>query len=54
MNCIANNDRILFGILYWYVWTRLLPRLGAYKLEEEVDRVDDGSSIIKLVRSYYS
>ncbi|KAK1148851.1 low-affinity methionine permease [Aspergillus melleus] len=43
---------VLFGILYWYVWTRLLPRWGAYKLEEEVDVLDDGTSITKLVRSY--
>ncbi|KAF2431428.1 hypothetical protein EJ08DRAFT_670030 [Tothia fuscella] len=26
---------ILFGVLYWYIWTVLLPRLGGYRLEEK-------------------
>ncbi|KAH8424460.1 putative methionine permease [Aspergillus melleus] len=48
---IVGTSVVLFGILYWYVWTRLLPRWGGYKLEEEVDVLDDGTSITKLVRS---
>ncbi|EAW10008.1 putative methionine permease [Aspergillus clavatus NRRL 1] len=43
---------LLFGVVYWYIWTVLLPRWGKYTLEEEVDVLDDGTSITKLVRSY--
>jgi hypothetical protein len=31
---------------------RFLPRLGGYGLEEEVNVLDDGTSIMKLVPSY--
>ncbi|KAJ5317064.1 hypothetical protein N7508_001572, partial [Penicillium antarcticum] len=41
---------LLFGVLYWYIWTVLLPRWGNYKLEEEKEILADGTSIIKLVR----
>ncbi len=37
--------RIIFGILYWYLWTILLPRLQGYKLEEETVVLKDGISI---------
>ncbi|KAJ5991065.1 hypothetical protein N7522_011272 [Penicillium canescens] len=43
---------LLFGVLYWYIWTVLLPRWGDYKLEEEKEILADGTSIIKLVRVY--
>ncbi|KAJ5585562.1 uncharacterized protein N7459_005362 [Penicillium hispanicum] len=43
---------ILFAVLYWYVWTVLLPQWGRYKLEEAVETLDDGTPITKLVRSY--
>lgn len=42
----------LFGVLYWYVWTVLLPRRGGYSLEEEAEVLDDGTSVTKLVRAY--
>ncbi|KAJ5108112.1 hypothetical protein N7456_004787 [Penicillium angulare] len=45
---------ILFGIIYWYVWTVLLPSRGGYKLEEAVETLDDGTPVTRLVRSYYS
>jgi hypothetical protein len=37
------------GVLYWYVWTILLPRWRGYRLEEEVEVLKDGTSITKLV-----
>jgi uncharacterized membrane protein YdbT with pleckstrin-like domain len=40
---------ILFGIVYWYVWTILLPRWKGYKLEEEEEILKDGTTITKLV-----
>jgi hypothetical protein len=43
---------ILFGVLYWYIWTVFLPRRGGYRLEEAVETLDDGTNITKLVRSY--
>lgn len=46
------KSRIIFGILYWYIWTVLLPRWGGYKLEEEDEVLDDGTKITKLARSY--
>ncbi|KAJ5701927.1 methionine permease [Penicillium malachiteum] len=45
---------ILFAILYWYVWTVFLPRCGGYKLEEITETLDDGTPVIRLVRSYLS
>lgn len=49
---IANKDSLLFGVLYWYVWTVLLPHWGGYRLEEEKEILVDGTSISKLVHSY--
>ncbi|KAJ5189579.1 hypothetical protein N7472_008593 [Penicillium cf. griseofulvum] len=45
---------VLFGVLYWYVWTVLIPRWGGYELEEEKEILADGTSIIKLVHSYHN
>lgn len=45
-------NRILFGVLYWYIWTVVIPRKGGYKLEEEKEILADGTSVIKLVRAY--
>jgi hypothetical protein len=49
---ITNKCSLLFGVLYWYIWTVLLPRWGHYKLEEEKEILADGTSITKLVRVY--
>ncbi|PYH98118.1 methionine permease [Aspergillus ellipticus CBS 707.79] len=43
---------ILLGVLYWYVWTVVLPRRGGYRLEEKEEVLDEGTKITKLVRSY--
>lgn len=40
---------IIFGLLYWYVWTRLIPRLKGYTLEEETSVLDDGTTVTTLV-----
>ncbi|RAK99606.1 putative methionine permease [Aspergillus ibericus CBS 121593] len=47
---IVGMGVIIFGVLYWYVWTVLLPRWGGYHLEEEDEVLDDGIKITKLVR----
>lgn len=45
---------LVFAVIYWYVWTVLLPRRGGYKLEESVEILDDGTGIIRLHRTYYT
>lgn len=40
----------MFGVVYWYVWTILLPRWKGYTLEEEDDILDDGVTITRLVK----
>lgn len=40
---------ILFGLLYWYVWFKLLPRMKGYRIEEETDILSDRTTISKLV-----
>lgn len=42
--------RLIFGVLYWYIWTILIPRLRGYHLEEETDLLEDGTSVTKLVK----
>jgi len=41
---------IIFGVLYWYIWLVALPRFYNYDIEEQVEVLDDGTSITKLVR----
>ncbi|KAI0400833.1 methionine permease [Xylaria palmicola] len=41
---------IVFGLLYWLVWTVILPRLGGYTLQEKEDVLDDGTTITMLAR----
>ncbi|RYP71916.1 hypothetical protein DL771_004519 [Monosporascus sp. 5C6A] len=41
---------LLFGFLYWLVWTVLLPRLGNYRLGEQEEVLDDGTAITVLAR----
>lgn len=52
VSAFANYCRIVFGVLYWYVWTVLLPRWGGYHLEEEKAEAEDGAIHTKLVRVY--
>jgi hypothetical protein len=42
-------DRIVFGLLYWYVWTIAIPKWKGYRLEEKTEVLDDGTSVTKLV-----
>jgi hypothetical protein len=41
---------ILFGVLYWYIWTVFIPRWRSYTLEEVEEVLDDGTTITKLVQ----
>ena len=42
--------RLVCGVIYWYLWTVLIPRLRGYRLEEEADMLKDGTSVTKLVK----
>ncbi|PYH49363.1 putative methionine permease [Aspergillus saccharolyticus JOP 1030-1] len=49
---IVGTGVIVFGVLYWYVWTVLLPRWGGYQLEEEKTVAEDGAIHRRLIRVY--
>ncbi|KAL6696560.1 amino acid permease domain-containing protein [Trichoderma pleuroticola] len=49
---VVGMGTIVGGVLYWYVWTILLPKWGGYKLEEKSEVLDDGTSITRLVHNY--
>ncbi|KAI1080590.1 amino acid permease-domain-containing protein [Whalleya microplaca] len=36
---------LVFGVLYWLIWTVILPRLGGYRLEEKQEVLDDGTAV---------
>lgn len=40
---------ILFGLLYWVVWFKLIPKWRGYRIEEDTDTLSDGTTISKLV-----
>ncbi|KAF3938481.1 hypothetical protein ABW19_dt0204705 [Dactylella cylindrospora] len=39
---------LLLGVLYWLIWTVVLPKLGNYQLVEKQDILDDGTPITVL------
>ncbi|KAH8202811.1 hypothetical protein TruAng_002974 [Truncatella angustata] len=41
---------LAFGAVYWLIWTVVMPRLGGYRLEEQQDVLDDGTTITFLGR----
>ena len=41
---------MLFAVLYWYIWIVLVPKWSGYKVEEETDVLDDGTTITALVK----
>jgi amino acid transporter len=40
---------ILFGLVYWYVWFKLIPRWKGYRIEEETGVLSDGTTVSTLV-----
>ncbi|KAL7951707.1 amino acid permease domain-containing protein [Trichoderma barbatum] len=49
---VVGMSTIVAGVLYWYVWTILLPKWGGYTLEEKSEVLDDGTSVTRLVHRY--
>ncbi|KAI1493362.1 amino acid permease-domain-containing protein [Biscogniauxia mediterranea] len=47
---IVGVSIIVFGFLYWLVWTIVLPRLGGYELQQKEDVLDDGTTITTYER----
>ncbi|KAJ3490346.1 hypothetical protein NLG97_g5795 [Lecanicillium saksenae] len=46
---IVGISTIIISIVYWYVWTVLIPKWRGYSLEEEEAILADGTTITKLV-----
>uniref|UniRef100_A0A8H7K4X3 Nephrocystin 3-like N-terminal domain-containing protein n=1 Tax=Bionectria ochroleuca TaxID=29856 RepID=A0A8H7K4X3_BIOOC len=46
---IVGVSILVAGVIYWYLWTVLIPRWRGYTLEEETGLLDDGTSITRLV-----
>ena len=42
--------RLVCGVIYWYLWTVLIPHLRGYRLEEEADTLQDGTSVTRLIK----
>ncbi|KAH6643830.1 amino acid permease-domain-containing protein [Boeremia exigua] len=38
---VVGTSVILFGFLYWYMWLKLIPILGGYRVEEKTSVLDD-------------
>ncbi|EGR45168.1 amino acid transporter [Trichoderma reesei QM6a] len=49
---VVGMGTIVAGVLYWYVWTVVLPKWGGYTLEEKTEVLDDGTSITRVVHTY--
>jgi hypothetical protein len=42
--------RFVFGFIYWYIWTILLPKWKNYSLEEKEEVLEDGTTVTTLIR----
>lgn len=42
--------RLVFGVVYWFVWAVALPRYRGYRLEERAEILDDGTTLTRLVQ----
>ena len=38
---------LVLGVVYWAVWTKLLPRLGGYKVVSERKVLEDGGEVVR-------
>ena len=38
--------------MYYYFWIVLLPRLGGYEVVEEIEELEGGARLARLVRKY--
>ncbi|KAG6999275.1 hypothetical protein G7Y79_00036g072310 [Physcia stellaris] len=47
---VVGGGILVFGVIYWYLWTVFIPRLRGYHLEEERAVLPDGTTITELVK----
>lgn len=47
---VVGGGLLVCGVIYWYLWTVLIPRLRGYRLEEEGYTLQDGTRVTKLVK----
>jgi hypothetical protein len=40
---------MLSGVIYWYVWSIVLPKWYGYRLENHTEVLKDGTSVTKIV-----
>ncbi|EJD06899.1 amino acid transporter [Fomitiporia mediterranea MF3/22] len=52
--CVVGIGILLVCALYYYVWIVLIPRIGGYEYVEEVEEIEGGARLAKLVRKYHS
>ncbi|KAL5526562.1 hypothetical protein ACEPAF_8286 [Sanghuangporus sanghuang] len=50
--CVAGILILLACGVYYYVWIVLLPRLGGYEVVEEIEELEGGARLARLVRKY--
>lgn len=41
---------LLFGLAYWYMWFKLIPRWKGFHYEEEISVLEDGTTVRTLVK----
>jgi amino acid transporter len=41
---------IMLAVAYWFAWIKVLPWMGGYEYEEDMDELSDGTKISRLVR----
>ncbi|KAH7101991.1 amino acid transporter [Auriculariales sp. MPI-PUGE-AT-0066] len=52
--CVVGLGILALCGLYYYVWIILLPRWGGYEIVEEVQELEGGEKLRKLVRRYHA
>ena len=45
---------LLVGVAYWAGWTKILPRVGGYKVVVERQVLDDGAEAVRFRKVYKS
>lgn len=46
---IVGMSVISFGLIYWFVWIKLIPKWKGYRIEEDPRMLDDGTTITSLI-----
>ncbi|KAF7966459.1 hypothetical protein HWV62_9747 [Athelia sp. TMB] len=51
--CVVGIGILVLCVIYWYIWTHLLPKLRGYHLEERTFVLDDGAVTKTLVKIWH-